>query len=35
MSKEYDIVVISKAADTMLAMSGIEASFVIAKKQPR
>ena len=29
--KEYDIVVISKAADTMLAMSGIEASFVIAK----
>ena len=30
-NKEYDIVVISKAADTMLAMSGIEASFVIAK----
>lgn len=30
-SKEYDTVVISKAADTMLAMSGIEASFVIAK----
>ena len=30
-AKEYDIVVISKAADTMLAMSGIEASFVIAK----
>ena len=30
-TKEYDIVVISKAADTMLAMSGIEASFVIAK----
>lgn len=29
--KEYDTVVISKAADTMLAMSGIEASFVIAK----
>ena len=31
--KEYDIVVISKAADTMLAMSGIEASFVIAKNR--
>lgn len=30
-NKEYDTVVISKAADTMLAMSGIEASFVIAK----
>lgn len=30
-TKEYDTVVISKAADTMLAMSGIEASFVIAK----
>ena len=30
-SKEYDTVVISKAADTMLAMSGIEASFVVAK----
>lgn len=29
--KEYDTVVISKAADTMLAMSGIEASFVVAK----
>ena len=29
--KEYDTVVISKAADTMLAISGIEASFVIAK----
>ena len=29
--KEYDTVVISKAADTMLAMSGSEASFVIAK----
>ena len=29
--KEYDTVVISKAADTMLAMSGIETSFVIAK----
>lgn len=29
--KEYDTVVISKAADTMLPMSGIEASFVIAK----
>ena len=32
-TKEYDIVVISKAADTMLAMSGIEASFVIAKNR--
>lgn len=32
-AKEYDIVVISKAADTMLAMSGIEASFVIAKNR--
>ena len=31
--KEYDTVVISKAADTMLAMSGIEASFVIAKNR--
>ncbi len=30
-TKEYDTVVISKATDTMLAMSGIEASFVIAK----
>lgn len=30
-TKEYDTVVISKAADTMLAMSGIEASFVVAK----
>ena len=30
-SKCYDTVVISKAADTMLAMSGIEASFVLAK----
>ena len=30
-NKKYDTVVISKAADTMLAMSGIEASFVIAK----
>lgn len=29
--KEYDTVVISKAADAMLAMSGIEASFVLAK----
>ena len=29
--KEYDTVVISKAADAMLAMSGIEASFVVAK----
>lgn len=27
----YDTVVISKAADTMLAMSGIEASFVLAQ----
>ena len=32
-TKEYDTVVISKAADTMLAMSGIEASFVIAKNR--
>ena len=30
-SKCYDTVVISKAADAMLAMSGIEASFVLAK----
>ena len=30
-NKEYDTVVISKAADAMLAMSGIEASFVLAK----
>jgi len=30
-TNEYDTVVISKAADTMLTMSGIEASFVIAK----
>ena len=30
-SKSYDTVVISKAADVMLAMSGIEASFVLAK----
>lgn len=30
-SKSYDTVVISKAADAMLAMSGIEASFVLAK----
>ena len=30
-SQCYDTVVISKAADTMLAMSGIEASFVLAK----
>ena len=30
-SKFYDTVVISKAADAMLAMSGIEASFVLAK----
>ena len=29
--REYDTVVISKAADAMLAMSGIEASFVLAK----
>ena len=32
-TNEYDTVVISKAADTMLAMSGIEASFVIAKNR--
>ncbi|MGZ9911429.1 GGDEF domain-containing protein [Streptococcus sp. V919] len=32
-TKKYDTVVISKAADTMLAMSGIEASFVIAKNR--
>lgn len=30
-SMSYDTVVISKAADAMLAMSGIEASFVLAK----
>ena len=30
-STTYDTVVISKAADAMLAMSGIEASFVLAK----
>ena len=30
-SKCYDTVVISKAADALLAMSGIEASFVLAK----
>ena len=30
-STTYDTVVISKAADSMLAMSGIEASFVLAK----
>jgi DHH subfamily 1 protein len=30
-NKEYDTVVISKAADAMLAMSGIEASFVVAR----
>lgn len=30
-TKCYDTVVISKAADAMLAMSGIEASFVLAK----
>ena len=30
-STAYDTVVISKAADAMLAMSGIEASFVLAK----
>ena len=30
-SKYYDTVVISKAADALLAMSGIEASFVLAK----
>ena len=30
-SISYDTVVISKAADAMLAMSGIEASFVLAK----
>ena len=30
-SRTYDTVVISKAADAMLAMSGIEASFVLAK----
>lgn len=30
-SKCYDTVVISKAADAMLVMSGIEASFVLAK----
>lgn len=30
-SKCYDTIVISKAADAMLAMSGIEASFVLAK----
>ena len=30
-SKCYDTVVISKAADSLLAMSGIEASFVLAK----
>ena len=30
-SQCYDTVVISKAADAMLAMSGIEASFVLAK----
>ena len=30
-STSYDTVVISKAADAMLAMSGIEASFVLAK----
>ena len=30
-STTYDTVVISKAADVMLAMSGIEASFVLAK----
>ena len=34
-SKCYDTVVISKAADAMLAMSGIEASFVLAKKYTR
>lgn len=27
----YDTVVISKAADTMLSMSGIEATFVVSK----
>ena len=32
-SKCYDTVVISKAADAMLAMSGIEASFVLAKNK--
>ena len=30
-TKTYDTVVISKAADALLAMSGIEASFVLAK----
>jgi len=30
-STTYDTIVISKAADAMLAMSGIEASFVLAK----
>lgn len=30
-SKCYDTVIISKAADALLAMSGIEASFVLAK----
>ena len=30
-TKTYDTVVISKAADVLLAMSGIEASFVLAK----
>ncbi len=29
----YDTVVISKAADAMLAMSGIEASFVVGKNK--
>ena len=31
--KFYDTVVISKAADAMLAMSGIEASFVVSKNK--
>ena len=31
--KCYDTVVISKAADAMLAMSGIEASFVVSKNK--
>ncbi|MDU6267450.1 MAG: DHH family phosphoesterase, partial [Streptococcus mitis] len=34
-SKCYDTVVISKAADALLAMSGIEASFVLAKNTQR
>ncbi len=31
--RTYDTVVISKAADTMLSMSGVEATFVISAKE--